>query len=83
MTKTFCDKCGKEHSLANPVMDCWIKAALEVVKEVVNNDDAESSPEYALEFERIDICQPCAKVLSGKCREFIKSIIPAKEPSNG
>ena len=71
MTRLFCDRCKREHSESLPVKDYQIKAELETF----DHEFAETGPEFAIEFKRLEICQPCAKILAEKCKAFIDSVL--------
>ncbi len=66
MTKTFCDKCGKEHSQELELQEYQLTAKIEAVVE-----DTDKAQDYAIEYERLDLCQPCVKVLMEACIKFM------------
>lgn len=66
MKRTYCDRCKKEESKDLPIYDYQILAKMETQPEQDNT-------EYAIEFESLEVCQPCAKVISEACKTFVKA----------
>lgn len=67
MIRHYCDKCGKQESKSLPIQEYQLLAKIEATRE-----DHEKEQDYAIEFESLEVCQPCVGLLVIACKEFIQ-----------
>lgn len=72
-TQYFCDRCGTKWEKDTDVIPYQICAKLESTPAV---DEAD----YTIEFDSIDLCQPCAKTIGVACKRFIEKMLKEKVP---